>query len=110
MCGDGGVVRDDDGGGAELGVDARERLEHDDAGGDVERAGRLVAQQHRRALGDGAGDRDALLLAARELRREVIEPVLEMDQRSASRGVIGCSEISVTSATFSSAVRLGIRL
>ena len=35
--------------------------------------GRLVAQQNVGALDDGAGDRDALLLAARKLRWEVIE-------------------------------------
>jgi hypothetical protein len=44
--GDGRVVRDDHRRRAELAVDAGERLEHDDPGRDVERAGRLVAQQH----------------------------------------------------------------
>ena len=48
---------------------------------EVERAGRLVAQQHVRALGDGARDRDALLLAAGELRREVVEALAQPDQR-----------------------------
>ena len=95
----------------QLGVDLRQRLEDDDAGGDVERAGRLVAQQHGGPFGDGAGDRHALLLAARELRREM--------RRARRRGPpaaapppasSGASEISVTSATFSAAVRLGIRL
>ena len=47
---------------------------------DVERAGRLVAQQHVGPLGDGARDRHALLLAARELRREMVEPLIEADQ------------------------------
>ena len=87
------------------------RLEHDDAGRDVERAGRLVAEQHVGPLGDGARDRHALLLAARELGGEVIEPVAEADQRRAPpRASSGRSAISVTSATFSRAVRLGIRL
>ena len=34
----------------------------------VERRGRLVEQQDARVLQDGAGDRDALLLAAGELQ------------------------------------------
>ena len=110
-AGDGRVVRDDDRGGAELAVDALERLEHDDAGRDVERAGRLVAQQHVGPLGDRARDGDALLLAAGELRRESDRGGGRgRPGASASSGVIGCSAISVTSATFSRAVRLGIRL
>ena len=102
------VVRDDDGGGAELRVHARERLEHDDAGGDVERAGRLVAEQHRGPLGDRARDRDALLLAAGELRRKVVAPRRRGRRAPAPPpAASGRSEISVTSATFSRAVRLG---
>ena len=57
------------------------RLEHDDAGRDVERAGRLVAEQHVGPLGDRARDRHALLLAARELRGKVVEPLAEADER-----------------------------
>ena len=57
-----------------------EGLEHDDARGDVEGAGRLVAQQDRRPLGDGARNRHALLLAARELRRKMVAPRCEIDQ------------------------------
>ena len=63
------------------------RLEHQDAGVAVERAGGLVAQQHVRALGDGARDGDALLLAARELGREVVDAVAEPDQRQRLGGV-----------------------
>ena len=44
----------------------------------VEVAGRLVGEQHARSVGDGAGDRDALLLAARQLGRPV--------RRAARRG------------------------
>src|SRR5690606_35943155 len=62
-------------------VDVLERLEHPYARRAVERAGRLVAEQDRRTLRDRARDRDALLLAARELRREMIEAVLEPDER-----------------------------
>jgi hypothetical protein len=76
----------------------------------VERAGGLVAEQHVRALGDGARDGDALLLAAGELRREVVQPLAEADQRQRLLGAHRVRAISVTSATFSRAVRLGIRL
>ncbi len=107
---DGGVVRDDDRGRAKLGVDLRQRFEHDDAGGDIERAGRLVAQEHRRPLGDGTRNGHALLLAARKLRREMRRPRTQVDQSRAASGVMGFSAISVTRATFSAAVRLGIRL
>ena len=110
-AGDRRVVGDHDGGGAELAVDAGDRLEHDDAGVVVERAGRLVAQQHVGPLGDGARDRDPLLLAAGELRREVVQSGRPgRPARSASSGAHGIAAISVTSATFSRAVRLGIRL
>ena len=86
-------------------------LEHDDAGRDVERAGRLVAEQDVRPLGDGAGDGHALLLAAGELGREVVQPVAEADQvERLLRRPSGRAAISVTSATFSRAVRLGMRL
>src|SRR3954469_13008919 len=67
-AGDRGVVRDDDRRRADLFVDARDDLEHELAGLVVERAGRLVAQQHVGALDDCARDRHALLLAARQLR------------------------------------------
>ena len=78
---------------------------------DVERAGRLVAQQDVRPLRDRARDRDALLLAAGELRRESDRRrSLETHQRERVLGAIGARAISVTSATFSRAVRLGIRL
>ncbi len=60
-------------------VDPGDDLEHDLAGRIVERAGRLVAEQHVGTLGDRAGDRDALLLAAGELRREVVEALRQAD-------------------------------
>ena len=47
--------------------DAVERLLDRLLGAAVERAGRLVQDQDRRVLEQGAGDRDALLLAARQL-------------------------------------------
>ena len=45
----------------------------------VEVAGRLVQQEHARADDERAGDRDALLLAARELGREVACAIGEAD-------------------------------
>ena len=56
------------------------------------------------------GDRDPLLFAAGKLRREVVETMPEPNQPQGVLGFIGCSAISVTSITFSRAVRLGIRL
>ena len=71
--GDRRVVRDDGRRRAELLVHARDRLEHELTGLVVERAGRLIAEEHVGPLGHGSGDRHALLLPARELRREVVE-------------------------------------
>jgi hypothetical protein len=78
-AGDGGVVGDDDRGGADLVVDAGDDLEDELAGLVVERPGRLVAEQHLGPLDDGAGDGDALLLAAGELRRKVVAPRRQAD-------------------------------
>ncbi len=47
----------------------------------VERAERLVEQQHLRLDGKRAGERHALALAARELRRETPAIALQLDQR-----------------------------
>ena len=46
----------------------------------VELAGRLVGEQQVRAVGQRAGDRDALLLAARQLVRAVASAVGQTDQ------------------------------
>ena len=51
----------------------RQRVEHVVGGARVEIAGRLVGQQDARRIGDRARDRDALLLAAGQLRRPVLE-------------------------------------
>ena len=64
------VVRDIDEGGAELAVDALDLELQPFAQLLVERAERLVHQQQRRVEDDGARQRDALLLAARELARD----------------------------------------
>jgi hypothetical protein len=65
------VVRDHDDGHPVLAVDAAEQI-HDLPGrGRVQVAGRLVGQQQLGAADQGAGDGHALLLPARELRRQV---------------------------------------
>ena len=60
---------------AALLVQALEDAHHFDARPRVEVAGRLVGQQDRRVVDQRARDRDALLLAARQLVRMVIRPV-----------------------------------
>src|SRR5690349_12291466 len=66
------VVRGDERGEAGLAHDVDERAHHVLGGVDVEIAGRLVAQQHARAVGERADDGDALLLAAGEPRRAML--------------------------------------
>ena len=46
----------------------------------VERRRRLVGEDDARPTGEGAGDRDALLLSSRELAREVMDPFGEADR------------------------------
>jgi hypothetical protein len=81
------------------------------ARGAVERAGGLVAEQ--RPSGCLA---TARAMATRccsppdKLRREMIGAVAQAHQRQRLVGSIGSAAISVTSSTFSCAVRLGIRL
>ena len=73
-------MRDDHGQGAEIRIDAFDGLEHRYAGAHVQGTGGFVAQQHVGVLGYGAGDGHALLLAARELRREMVQPGLKAHQ------------------------------
>ena len=47
----------------------------------VERARRLVTQEHGRVVGQGAGDADALTLAARQLGRVGVAAAFEADER-----------------------------
>ena len=62
------VVRDHDEGDADVALDPLELDLHRLAQLEVERAERLVEQQHLRVHDERAGERDALLHAARELR------------------------------------------
>ena len=63
------VVRDEEVGGIALGLQLDEQVEDRGLHGHVERGGGLVADDEARLARERAGDRDALLLAARELRR-----------------------------------------
>src|SRR5690348_11512168 len=71
---------------AEPGVLVEQRLDDRLAGRAVEIAGRLIGQQQRRAGDKGAGDRDALLLAAGKLPRIMSEAMPEPDPLQRSLG------------------------
>ncbi len=73
------VVRDHHGRLAELVDGVAQQPEDLAARRRVEVAGRLVGEHHRRARDERAGDGDALLLAAGQLRRAVREPVGQAD-------------------------------
>ena len=60
-------------------LEALEDLHDLEAGPAVEVAGRLVGEQDRRLVEERAGDRDALLLAARQLIRMVLGPIGKAD-------------------------------
>jgi hypothetical protein len=55
-------------------------FEHEDAGLAVQRSRRFVAQQDVGALGDCPGNGNALLLAARQLGREVMQSLPQADE------------------------------
>ena len=76
VAGKGHLVRDDDHGGVLLGERADD-LEHLAGQLGVERGGRLVKAQDVRLEGERAGDRHALLLAARELVGVVAHAALQ---------------------------------
>ena len=73
------LVGDDDERHAVLRVELAEEVDHFLAGLGVEVAGRLVAQQQLRRAEQRARDRDALLLAARQLARPAVREVGEPD-------------------------------
>ena len=75
-----GVVGDHDDGLAVVGGELAQQVE--DAGGGlaVEVTGRFVGDQQGGIRDQRAGDRDALFLAAGQLRRRVVHPVGEADQ------------------------------
>ena len=72
MLDDGQVVADEEIGEAELAPQLGQKVEDLRLHRDVERAGRLVAHDDARAQHEGAGDGDALALAARQLGRQAL--------------------------------------
>lgn len=64
---------------------AKEQVHDCFAGGAVEIAGRLIGQKDRRPRHGGAGQRHALLFAARKLRRVVVEPCAKPHRRQFRR-------------------------
>ena len=85
-------------------------------GGGVEVAGRLVGEQHARAVDERAGDRDALLLAAGEVAGHARAASSSSPSRSSSSAArrrasrAGTPASSAGSSTLSATVRLAIRL
>src|SRR6516165_4408242 len=75
------IVRDNDSQRAQFFVYPCDGLKHGDTGLHIERARRLVTEEDFWALGDGASDRYALLLAAGHFRREMIHAVAEAHHR-----------------------------
>ena len=88
VLGDVGLVRDQHDGQPALVVQPLEDPHHLDARARVEVAGRLVGEQQRRVVDQRAGDGDALLLAARQLVRMVIEPLAEADRLERRGGAL----------------------
>jgi hypothetical protein len=81
------VRRDDHRRAAALG-EACEQVDHLGAGLRVEVACRLVGEDHARLIAERAGDRDALLLAARQVGGEVGHPVGEPDLAEEGDGAL----------------------
>ena len=109
------VVGDEDGGDAELELEPADLLAqlHPHLG--VERRQRLVEQQHPRAQGERAGQRDPLLLAAGELVRVAVAVVGQADQLQqlggpARRSALARLRTRRPKATLSATVRFGKRL
>ena len=71
------VVRDDDRGRPELGLQLREEGHHPVSRLVIEVAGRLVRKDQPRPQGESATDRHALALASGELTRKVVAAMLE---------------------------------
>ena len=107
------VVRDDEHGAPGFGLRLQQRQDLD-PGVEVELAGRFVGEEHRVPGGERPGDRDALLLAARELVRVVVHTRPRARRLRAPAALAarrrGESAISAPKRTFSSAVSSGKRL
>ena len=108
------VVGGDDGGEAGGAYQLGECVEHAVGGAQIEVSGWLVGKQNARRVGDGARDRDALLLAAGELRRPMGETLLKAQVRQQLGGArvrlaLANPRIICGSITFSSAESSGSR-
>ena len=82
------VVRDVEEGDAELPLELQDQVEDADPDRDVEHRDGLVGQDHARLDRQGARDRDALALPARELVRVLLRDLVgrhEPDARAAAR-------------------------
>ncbi len=105
------VVGHEDEGRPPITLEAKEQVHDLAAGGLVEVAGGLVGHQDRRIGCDGAGDGDALLLAARELCRIVMQRGRGLPPRVRRGRAHGRRPVRQFEgqATFSSAVMVGTR-
>ena len=74
------VVRDVDGGLAGLALEVEDRVFERVPQVPIERGQRLVEQEHRRVGGEDPGQRDPLLLAARELGRQARAVAGQLDE------------------------------
>ena len=70
---------DDDRGQALIGIQLVQEVHHRGGGGGIEGAGRFIGEQQRRVPDERAGDRHALFLPAREVRRAVVDPLSQSD-------------------------------
>src|SRR5687768_6571431 len=78
--GGGGVVGDHDDGFAEVAGERAEQVEDVGGGFPVEVAGRIVGDEQRRIRDEGAGDGDALFLAAGKLGGGVVAAIGKADK------------------------------
>ena len=93
------VVRDVDEGDADLALDALQLDLHLLAELEIERAERLVEQQHLGLVDQGAGQRDALPLAARELGRLARAELSSRTIRSARRPALAALRAAARART-----------
>ncbi len=87
------VVGDDDESGAGFAVEVEEHVLDAPAGFAVKVAGRFVGEEDLGRVDEGAGEGNALLLAAGELNREMVEPLAETDlfKKRAGLGAVGAA-------------------
>ncbi len=69
---------------------ALEKLEDRLGGGRIQVAGRLVRQDQRRIVDQGAGDGHALLLPAGDVRWQFVSVFAQLDQVEQLQGPLAC--------------------